>query len=580
MASNLESQGSQSIEDTEKKDVNPSLHRRAHDIQRKYREYCRFTFEELGVASYKETEELKKWALDFDITEKEIEEREKWYGLDYQKRIDSAKTLYKHFSSVVDNAINAKLISTDSRERWFQRLRDRNVGYKDKENWILKELPNYVQSWQAVANHRKKVLAEQSKASFIKGHPLFGILMNEDKFLALHHTKQRELVSGADAAYAAQERNLVQCHRIAEAKLRGAVLRGTLAQGKVGVWLERIFSSKATEKKIEEFIYGKGKTSLDALMENWASVRTRFTGLLKKATERGENTAARGFKIVTVNEFLSMHFIQRLRYVEEGEHRLTDSKNVEKEDKTVFLEIRHAIDVKDWLEATALISEAKMKQLDSSQWTRLKSMEQYVRQFSPKQMSEVETNSIDDAKSKMDELIGQLPSEMRDMCEKLVIGKDGNRNINQFRWIVYNNKWCREHGYLNQERARKGASEENQRLTAERAAKGKDIGRNDVLNGDTADTSFIRKDEYARYSPTLMHVGMGATTTLEEWLKREQNPKTLYWTTFCGFDNDGPKSDNWHNDLFYQLTQMRSLTRTINGAGYSYQGRNNALQAI
>jgi hypothetical protein len=114
-----------------------------------------------------------------------------------------------------------------------------------------------------------------------------------------------------------------------------------------------------------------------------------------------------------------------------------------------------------------------------------------------------------------------------------------------------------------------------------RATQGADVGRNDVIDNDTAGQKFIRKEEYADHKATLMHVNMkgSAQSTLVEWLEQDINPKVLYWTTFCAHDDGDPKSDNWHNDLFANLTELRSLTRTINTAGFEYDSPNRKLLA-
>jgi len=68
-----------------------------------------------------------------------------------------------------------------------------------------------------------------------------------------------------------------------------------------------------------------------------------------------------------------------------------------------------------------------------------------------------------------------------------------------------------------------------------------------------------------------------APQALAEWLEHEQNPKVLYWTTFCGHEDGVPKSENWHNELLFTLTEMRSASRTIKNAGYRYTNNHESL---
>ena len=63
-----------------------------------------------------------------------------------------------------------------------------------------------------------------------------------------------------------------------------------------------------------------------------------------------------------------------------------------------------------------------------------------------------------------------------------------------------------------------------------------------------------------------------------EWFEREQHPRVLYWTTLCFHDEGMPKSEGWHRDLLMALTELRGLSRTIDAAGYTYQGRHNELK--
>jgi hypothetical protein len=128
--------------------------------------------------------------------------------------------------------------------------------------------------------------------------------------------------------------------------------------------------------------------------------------------------------------------------------------------------------------------------------------------------------------------------------------------------------------------ARKGASKQNEELTRHRALHGEDIGRHDVISYETSGEQFIRKKEKANHKATYRHVNIKdghAVHKTAEWLNREQDPKVLYWTTFCAHEDGDPKSENWHNDLLNVLTELRGLARTLDSAGCVYNGVNDGL---
>lgn len=552
--------------------------KRAH-IADQCRAYIDEMFREKGLESTKEASELERWIDKQGATQEGVQALQSHYENVLRTRLSSGRQLYQDFHSSMNAAVSKQWISQSSYNKWTARFKDSNVGYSLKEKWMKEELQPNMARWEKVANERKALSVHPNIKALIAEHPEFATLLDSTKFLSLHYQERVSMTAAARAKIFSVEKGQSHLYPQAQKKLAAAASAGYLAHGKIGVWLERIFKSNADPKKIDAFINGSGANTLSALMQNWQAVKRRFDIVMKKASERGENTAARGFKLVSSTQFLNMHYTQRLRYVQEAEHRLRDSKNI-KEEQPIFVKIRHAMDVKDWVEASLLIAEAKTMHLKSTDWPRLKSMEQYVTQFNRKKLEKNDASNLTDAKKRIDSIIEGVSSEVQPMVLRLLRGPRGNRNIHQFRWIVYNNKWCRDNGYLDQKRARKGASKENKELTKMRAEQGIDVGRNDVLDNDTSGQQFIRKKEYANHKATLMHVntkGGGATNTLAEWLEKEQDPKVLYWTTFCGHEDGDPKSDNWHNDLFAQLTELRGLTRTINNAGFAYDGPNRGL---
>lgn len=499
-----------------------------------------------------------------------------------EKMERSALTLFSRFHADINKAAQNKWISQASLNKWVRRFEDPSASYKDREKWVMQEMPAMMERWRDAAEERKKLISNDAFKALVAKNPEFSDIVSEDKFLGLHYDKRRSLLADARASLLSTEKGQNSIYDEAKRKLQSAASLGIMNSGKVGMWLERIFSANASPAKIEAFVNGSGATSLNALMKNWAAVSQRFDKIERKFKERFEGTGIRGFQPVSKTQFLSMHYEQRLQYVNQAEDRLDAGNDVENE-APILLKLRHAMDTKDWESAADLIGQAKTSHLSEKDFKRLKSMESYVKQFNGAKEIKEQSSNVTDARKRIDALveeIGQHHSEVQPMVLRLLKSPHANRNIHQFRWIVYNNDWCTTHGYLNHEIAKKGASAQNEEATRERARTGEDIGRHDVISHSTDGREHTRKSEHADHKATYRHVNVssgGATQQTAEWLEHEQNPKVLYWTTFCAHENGEPKNHNWHRDLFANLTELRSLARTVNSGGFMYAGPGHAL---
>ncbi len=494
----------------------------------------------------------------------------------------SAITLYKEFIKNIEEASARKIISAESKRKWTERFESTSVGFKAKEYWVLHQMPHYMAAWQQASDDRKELLRHPEFKNLLQYDSRFATIENEGAFLTLHHERRRGLLAEARAALRAGNREQLDLYAAARTKLEQAASRKVLSHNKIGGWLERIFKKKASPKRIVEFLEGSGTNSLPALIRNWTRVRERYDKVRALFQAQGDEQLPRGIHLVTEHQFLGMHYEQRLHYTEEMERRLAHGPDISLEHPS-FIKIRHAIDLKDWEDAAILIEQARLQPLSEKDASRLDSMRRYVRQFA--RGTDAAASGIADAlhaKNRIDELAHQVPSCMQPMILRLLRGPHANRSIFQLRWIVYNNKWCRDRGYLNFERAQKGASAENREITKLRSEHGEDVGRNDVLDHETSDGMYFRKKEYAVHKATYLHVNAKSTDAMETVAKKmehEQDSKWLYWSTLCMHEDGVPMSDNWHNDLLATLTEMRSLTRTIDRADCMYAGPNNPLRS-
>lgn len=566
-----------------RKEANPAdLHRRAAIVHTRARRFMT-TLVETKASSANEIADLERYFRSMRLEEgglSGIRDREVFFEGESgsegwgTKMERDAIALHKDFTTHIDRAVISGLISEKSKRNWMERFENKSVGFKAKEYWVHHQLPHYINGWQKVVDEQKVLAADPKVKDLAQYEPALAAILDKNAFLDLHFDKRKDLLAKARAAKHAANKLQLDLYATAKGKLQGAVSQGILSPSNVGMWLERIFKSNANPKKIEAVVNGTAKNSMSDFMLNWYNVRKRYDEVSKKFKGNAEETAPRGLHLLTPSQFLSLHYAQRLRYVEEMERRLTDSPDPWEENRT-FLKIRHAIDVKDWEEAADQIAVAKGEALSEPNKERLASMERYVKQFNSKPISKTDAN-VTEARKRMDstlESLQQSHSQLYPMVLRLLKGPNANRNINQFRWIVYNEDWCETHGFLNQDIARRGAAKENEERTRQRALRGEDIGRNDVLGATTAGQQFMRKREYATHKATFQHVDVsdgGAIHTAEEWLKQEQDPRDLYWRTFIANENGDPKSHNWHKDLLFMLSSLRADTRVLRNAGFMY----------
>ena len=552
------------------------------EITNQIRRHTRITFDEIGAASNQENEDLLRAMRELLQNPGKVGEWEDWIEWS-EKAIESAKNVFSTLQDQIGKAADNEWISQDSKNAWIERFKDRNVGYKQKEYWVLHQMPHYVEAWHRVAEKRKKIADDAGFKELVGYDARFSVIGKKDEFLKLHFDKRKNLIAEAEAAMSASKTMQLDLYTQAKTKLGEAVSLGILSQHKVGQWLERIFKSKAEAKKASTFINGGGSNDLSSLMRNWKNVKLRYDVVATKFRAQGSEQLPRGIHLVNESQFLAMHYRSRMHYVEEMEGRLGRGPDIGKEPSS-FIRIRHAIDTKDWVEATVLIAHAKKESLPESDRLRLDSMRRFVKQFAGKnEESEAAFEHADQAKKKIDELIHHVPTALQPIVLRLLRGPNGNRSINQFRWIVYNNKWCRAHGYLNDDVARRGATKNNEEMTKYRAEQGMDIGRHDVLGYETADKQYFQKEEYSKHKATYIHANVksgGVQCALSQWLEREQDPKTLYWTTLSCHEDGDPKGEVWHNDLFHVLTEMRGATRSIQKAGLMYRSPNESLMAV
>ncbi|MDD5055605.1 MAG: hypothetical protein PHZ00_05055, partial [Candidatus Peribacteraceae bacterium] len=532
----------------------------------RYRDVCMQT----GFADTANFRETERWiektvdTLDSSVQDN-IRSREQFFELYGKDVIEEGPMLLRRFNDLLTEA--KPYMSGTGKEEWMKRLRDNSsMGFQGKKYWITHQFPKYIERWKKVAEQRDILAKNTEFKAIAKDHPEFSTILNKEAFLNLHYNQRVGLIAKARAFMMAGEKGHSPLYTAAEKKLKSAVFMHVLADHKVGIWLERIFKKNASGKRMEEFVNGSGFNSLGPMIDRWTKVKFRFDMLKDKAGKLDQDSAARGLTIMSEHQFLSMHYTQRKRYVEELDSRINGTGDINQE-RPVFIQIRHAMDLKDWDEAEELIKKAKLMHLTEKERGRLSSMERFTDEFKPKKKEAANGMDLTQVCRRIDKVveeIGEHHSEMQPMVKRLLKGPHANRSINQLRWMAYNERWCELHGFYNYDIAKFGASKENEDKTRQLALQGKDVGRHNNL-GYTTDGSqnYLRKTEIVRHKATFEHVNVNdgsATQQIAEWCEHEQSPKDLYWRTLCCHSDGEPKPANWHDDWFKRLTELRSLT--------------------
>jgi hypothetical protein len=444
-------------------------------IKDKVEKYVQKTFVDIGAASTRETFALLE-GLRHIKDAKDIADWMLYVDGEMQRQQEFAVTLQRTLDDTIRDAVSRGFITNDSALKWKSRFTNRDVGYKEKEQFILKKLPKFKENWEEVHSERKTLLALPSFASVTSSDVAqLAVFKDDNAFKALHYDEKKHLVGLIAALLNAREHGMEDLFTTAKEKLLDAEALHAIAGHKVGQWLDRIFKTKQSRAAIEKFVLGTGANSLSSLIDNWRSIAQRYANVQKKFREKGD--VGRGFTLVSESEFLSMHYAQRLSYVKEAEQILR-GEDTDNEHPTL-LKIRHYLDLRDWESADEAIQEAKKTALSTAQKERLASMELYLEHhrddgFAAEKNPERDRMAMK-AIMEIQEVMqgGELDEGMKSLLWKLM--PYGNMAINQLRWTLYNYKWCNQRGFVDQKRARKRI-EDNRESTKKKYENGEDIG--------------------------------------------------------------------------------------------------------
>ncbi len=265
-------------------------------MRKKYDQYFHVTHDQLGLASAAQTAPLKQWIDSIAPTDtKKILEANKWYQLDYSKKLESALDLYHgDFLPPLQRAVSAGIISKGSFDEWVKWVRDKSRDYKEKESSILRVLPDYLDKRQALASKKEGILRD-SRFSALENSAdpalkaLAAKISDSNYFLeTLSFDGRKSLITEVLNALplAKGEEKLFTGF---EADLKSAVGAGLISSTSMKKWIARFKDPSVNLKAKEYFV----KSQFPSYVKAWKKVHKERSDVLKDPL----------FKEITEKEF-------------------------------------------------------------------------------------------------------------------------------------------------------------------------------------------------------------------------------------------------------------------------------------
>lgn len=541
------------------------LQEKLQDLRATFHSYVE-RVQAIGAIGSKEISELSS-GLDKIKDENEIFEAEQFLARSER----SANNLRDGLELQLTLALASNLISAESKDRWIKRFEDPSASYKRKEYFVERELPRRLENCMKLMKEREQLLASPHLAK-CKGLPELKLLQHKDRFISLQYKAKVHVISILSAAIKSPEKDGSVLFATAHARLQQAANQGYLSSTKVGVWLKRIFE-KHQDEDIEKFLHGTDANSLSHLLMEWKTVADRFDAVGAKLG-RSEHVG-RGFRLVSKQKFLDMHYNQRLSYVREAERVVETSVNIEHENP-LLLSIRHCLDIEDWETAEEKLDVARKEDLSVEDRSRLQSMRNYLKQHRTDHYEHADEDGVVRALVGISSVLKRMDPSMSSLVEKLL--PEGNDAIHNLRWTVYNYVWCNKNGFIDQKKAQEKART-YRTITKERFQRQEDVGTNDVaidgafIRDDDGMKSGLRKNSEKGTYQIVNLEDQDVVSALAKYYSEDHDEQVLYWTTLVATDNAGnTKSDAWHQSHFSLLTELRGYTRTLDDSGLAWRG--------
>lgn len=513
------------------------LARRRSNLIQYFRGFMAETFDKLHVASAEETERLHQGLLHIGLSEEEIREWEEYRDQVAERQRESARQLADQLHSQLDRANAEHVITRESKQRWIDRFEDASLNYKAKEYFVLHQLPSYLASWERVAKKRIKLLNDPRFKSLTKADvsELETFQRGKD-FLDLHFEKRADLNAHIEAALIARERDIEHLHNKAKSMLEAAADAGAINHDKVGRLLLGRLRKFPNMTELKDYI----EHQMPEYIKTWMKLRTEYDWVEAKM----KDSVPQGFNRLSPEKFLLLSYPQRKSYVEQAKQRLNLIEAPSpREMENIKLGIRHALDTKEWDEAEGLLKQARTlfeqgKGVERDRF-ELDSMERYLKEFRTKEHEEEQPmQSARETLEQMRMAYDQIPTPLKPLYLSAMNDPD---RLGAIAACTYNRVWCREHGYLTDDREKeleREATTETQALA--RQGRHRKKGLDNIKLGVVVDKQHdpaVRRYDEGEWAPTIIHMPPGTHQHFNSILEtRKCNHAFRYWTTLIPTD--------------------------------------------
>ncbi len=509
-----------------------TLARRRSDLIQYFRGFMAETFDKLHVASEAETEQLRQGLMQIGLSEEQIGEWERYRDEVAERQRESARELSAQLHSQLERANAAHTITRESKQRWIDRFTDPSLNYKAKEYFVLHQLPSYLASWEKVAKRRVQLLKDPRFKSITTADiPALETFQRGKDFLDLHFEKRADLNARVEAAMIAKERAIEHLYHKAKSMLEAAAEAGAINRDKVGRLLLGRLRKFPDMTQLKDYI----EHQMPEYIKTWIKLRTEYDWVESKMKQ----SVPQGFNRLTPEKFLLLSYPQRKSYVEQAKQRLnlTEAPSP-RAMENIKLGIRHALDTKEWDEAEHLIQDAR-KLLEQGEGVdrdrfELDSMERYLREFRTKEQQEQQPmKNAHETLEQMRAAYAQIPDPLKPLY---LSAMNDPSKLGAIAACTYNRIWCREHGYLTDDREKEleqSATTETQTLAKQGShnKKGLDNVKLGVVTDQQHDPAVRRYDE-GEWGPTIIHMPPNTHQHFENILEsRKENYAFRYWTT-------------------------------------------------
>lgn len=443
---------------------------------------------------------------------------------------------------LIADAAEKKWILPSSAKEWRDRVKDESYSAKEKKEFIEKTLPGFYENWKQISIDYKKVRdLEQALGLSKEEARKFKELSNfhDSKFMsgALDYPERRKRVTAAKDFLETLKKekiddNMKELPPQARAHIRKAVDAEAVDELRVSRWLREKLNSLPTDARRQEYV----AVYLPEYLASCRKTRAEFDNV---EAEMNKNGIPWGFNPLTPEKFISsLTLAQRKSYVETARARMREEEPHMVEMKNLKFGIWHALDTKDWEEAEELLKKARMLQ-EAKKGTKkdgadLDVMARNLEAFRAKETTEGKPG--EDRRKTLEDLraaYAQIPAPLQPLYLSAMNDPD---KLGAIASCIYNRVWCREHGYLTDDREKEleqEATTSTQALAKE--GKHRKKGLDNVKLGVVTDTQHdpaVRRYDEGEWAPTIIHMPPDSHQHFNSILEtRKNNHAFRYWTT-------------------------------------------------